>query len=276
MDRLHAPIRWTGLALSTGLVLAITALLPTSLAARQDSTGEPLVILAEDAAAPWAFGDGTGYANDVVRAAFRAAGVDVRLEVVPYARAKGQTLSGAAAGCFSMAWSPEFAGKIEFSEKPLYVCRADYFHDLRRPIPAHSEVEPRDPITVGTVVGYEYPAGFYPLVERGLLRVDPAPSEVSCLRKLAAGRIDVALINHNEIKTLRYLLSSAGVRAPIALAMRGGELESFIGFSLKHPRGRWARDRYNEGFRIISSDGTLRSIERKWSARMSSGEAPRR
>src|SRR6185369_12478061 len=48
----------------------------------------PLPIAVEDDAGPWSQHDGTGFANDVVRAAFKATGVEVELLVVPYARCK--------------------------------------------------------------------------------------------------------------------------------------------------------------------------------------------
>src|SRR4029077_8978886 len=81
----------------------------------------PLVIAAEDDAAPWSQRDGTGFANDVVRAAFKAVGVEVDFSVVPYARGKDMALKGKVAACFSMTWVPELTGKIVFAEKPLFI-----------------------------------------------------------------------------------------------------------------------------------------------------------
>jgi hypothetical protein len=55
---------------------------------------ETLTIMVEDAAAPWSRSDGTGYANDVVVAAFKEMGVEIQLRVVPYSRCKYLVLSG--------------------------------------------------------------------------------------------------------------------------------------------------------------------------------------
>src|SRR5882672_3584311 len=60
-----------------------------------------LIIAVEDDAAPWSLADGTGYANDVVVAAFRAVGVDVQLRVMPYARCKRMAISGDVVACLS-------------------------------------------------------------------------------------------------------------------------------------------------------------------------------
>lgn len=52
------------------------------------------MIGAEDDAAPWSYADGTGYVNDVVRAAFQRSGRQVQYKVMPYARCKAMVLSG--------------------------------------------------------------------------------------------------------------------------------------------------------------------------------------
>ncbi|MFI5381418.1 MAG: hypothetical protein ACHRHE_19140 [Tepidisphaerales bacterium] len=120
------------------------------LAGTEAAPAEQLAVLAEDDAAPWSSKDGTGYANDVVRAAFQAAGVNVRLLVVPYARAKNMTIAGEAVACFSMSWLPELEGKIVFADKPLFDCYADYFHRLDKPLTARTEAEIDKKIVVGS------------------------------------------------------------------------------------------------------------------------------
>lgn len=69
---------------------------------------ETLTIMVEDAAAPWSGSDGTGYANDVVVAAFKEMGVEIQLRVVPYSRCKYLVLSGQVTACFNMSWQPKF------------------------------------------------------------------------------------------------------------------------------------------------------------------------
>jgi ABC-type amino acid transport substrate-binding protein len=229
--------------------------------------GEQVEVLAEDDAAPWSLKDGTGYANDVVRAAFHAAEVDIKLQVVPYARAKRMTIAGKAVACFSMSWLPEFADKIVFSDKPLFTCQADYFHNLSKPLTAKREDELARKIIVGTVVGYEYPPSFCKLRDKGLIEIEATTSEKLNLKKLAAGRLDAAVTNCNKIKTAEYEMAKAGVSGKVGLVFHGGVLESFIGFSKAHPRGLWARDKFNAGFQIIAADGTLRKIEDQWAGK---------
>src|SRR5690349_7446181 len=83
------------------------------------ATSPVVTIDAEDDAAPWSMADGTGYVNDVVRAAFAAAGWKTTFRVVPYARCKFEVLTGQTAGCFTVGKSPEVAQHMLFAEKPI-------------------------------------------------------------------------------------------------------------------------------------------------------------
>jgi polar amino acid transport system substrate-binding protein len=224
----------------------------------------PLIIAVEDNAAPWSQRDGTGFANDVVRAAFEAAGVEVELMVVPYARCKEMALQGKASACFSMSWLPEFAGKVTFAEKPLFNCYADYFTGSKKPLNATDEKSLPRGTVVGVVSGYEYPRSLYALKEKGIVVFEESESDELNLKKLAMGRIDTALVNYNETKPAELLLARAGVTGRVKRAFRSGTLGSYIGFSTKHPRGMEALKRFNRGHRIISANGTRRKIERKW------------
>ncbi len=253
-----------------GLVLGAAAFVLMSIAASgtveviPSAQTEMLTIIAEDEAAPWSYPDGTGYANDIVKAAYAAVGVHVQLSAQPYARCKQNVLDGSAAGCFSMSWERELEGKVVFSEAPLFVCYADYLHRTDRPLEASSEQTIRRKIVVGSVFGYEYPPSLARLRENGLVVLEETNSEILNLKKLDAGRIDAALITNNEIKTYQSLCVKAGVRHEIRPAFRSGELKSYIGFSARHPRGQWARERFDAGFATIKKNGVLLALTEKW------------
>lgn len=239
---------------------------PPPLATTGAAATDQLEIIAEDDAGLWSRQDGTGQANDVVRAAFAAAGVSVRLIVVPYARAKSMTVAGRAVGCFSMSWEPVLEGKVVFSDKPLLTCYVEYFHHQDRPLRAKAEDQINEKIVVGVAAGYEYPASLYRLRDKGLVVLYESPSEELNLKKLEAGRVDAAIINLNDAtKPVEYMRAKAGVGEKVAPAFRSGEMGSYIGFSTKHPRGAWALAKFNAGFQAIESDGTLRRIEEQWS-----------
>lgn len=245
--------------LKAKLRLTLLALLPfPALAAT-------LNIAVEDNAGPWSMSDGSGYANDVVKAAFSAVAMDVSFTVMPYERCKEEVVSGKRCACFSMSWVPELEGKIRFSEKPLFTCKSGYFSSVKRPLKAKKQSQFKKGSVVGVVKGYEYPPAVYELVDSGVIRLDEAESEDANLRRLAAGRVDAAIVNYNDLKTYEAMEARAGVKGRVRRAFDCGILKSHIGFSLAHPQGAMAADKFDEGYRRIASQGRLREFEKKWS-----------
>lgn len=59
-------------------------------------------------------------------------------------------------------------------------------------------------------------------------------------------------------------MARAGVTGQLKWAFRCGRFESYIGFSSLHPEGMKALALYNRGFKIITRNGELKKIEKKW------------
>src|SRR3954464_11679837 len=78
-----------------GLAAVALCSAPLSAQTRPDT----IEVGVEDAAAPWSQADGTGFANDVARAAFAASGIVIRQRVLPYARCKSLVVSGSLVAC---------------------------------------------------------------------------------------------------------------------------------------------------------------------------------
>lgn len=224
---------------------------------------ETIDIGVEDAAAPWSQGDGTGYANDLVRAAFDASGIDVRLHVLPYARCKQQVLNGALVACVSMSPAPELNGVVRFSARPLFVFTCRFFENPRAPLARRIEDFPRG-IRVGTVIGYEYPPEMLARLSRRDAVLDPAPSEETNLRKLAAGRIAAAVVNSDTVKSSDWVAERAGVTGRVRSVLSVGRMPAYVGFSTVHPRGRELADRFDRGYARVIRNGERDRIQRRW------------
>jgi len=78
---------------------------------------------AEDDAAPWSYADGTGYVNDLVRAAFEAVQWQTKFQALPYARCKMLTERGELDACFSTSKTPETQVQLQFPDLPVFVAR---------------------------------------------------------------------------------------------------------------------------------------------------------
>ncbi|MFA9218449.1 MAG: transporter substrate-binding domain-containing protein [Sphingomonadaceae bacterium] len=239
-----------------------TALWPAPLCAQ----AAPLRILVEDAAEPFSNGDGSGYANELVRAAFSAAGMAVELVVVPYARCKALVLAGTEAACFSMSHEPELQGAIQFSQQPLFSVTPVYFQNRQQPLQALREAELGAGVSIGIVNGYEYPESLSKARQRGAQLV-VARSEQVNLKKLALGRIDAALVMDSDLHSARRVVQEAGVGDAVLATFSSSRQDSYIGFSRKHPHGAAALAAFNRGFAQISADGLPKRLASKWSTR---------
>lgn len=229
----------------------------------------PLDILVEDAAGPWSNHDGSGYANDLVRAAFEAAGAQVKLTVVPYARCKARVMQGSAAACMNMSAAPELDGLVQFGEQPLFRVYPRFYDSLARPVRAASPRDFAPGTRLGVVNSYEYPPSIAALAARGVI-LDATDSDVTNLRKLDIGRVDVALIMTDDLRSEALIERQAGVRN-VHFMMQGAAQGSYIGFSLRHPDGERARTLFNMGYRKISANGTRARIDAAWRRRCADG-----
>ncbi|MGC4000870.1 MAG: hypothetical protein QM767_26815 [Anaeromyxobacter sp.] len=241
------------------------ALLP----ARAPAAEGTVEIMVEDAAAPWSGPDGTGYANDVVTAAFREANVGVALRVVPYARCKRAVLDGSIAACVSMTWVPEFKGRVALAKAPLILLNVDVFESPDRPLPRPPAGTCSLPpgAVVGTVLDYEYPAEIAALAKAGA-KFEPSNSDYLNLKRLASGRIQAAIVVTNDLEPTDQKARDAGVEARVRWAFRCGHESGTIGFSLGHPRGRAWLERYEEGYRRLEASGALQRIAQRWTERL--------
>jgi polar amino acid transport system substrate-binding protein len=220
--------------------------------------------MVEDAAQPFSGPDGTGYANDVVKAAFQAAGVDLILDVVPYARCKREVESGGTAACFSMSSYPGVEKFVAFSKLPVFQVYADMFVNSQASIRKPSDIRPG--MVVGIINQYEYPASIDRLRGAGAV-LQPAANDNANLKMLALGRINAAIVMTNDLAPEGQKAIDAGVGKDVRYAFRAGIERSYVGFSQKNPQGPWAKAKFDAGYRRIAANGTLAALRRRWAER---------
>mgnify|MGYP001111510847 FL=1 len=250
--------------LAPTLLACLLQLLAASANAAQQAH-ETLTIMVEDAAAPWSNRDGTGYANDVVLAAFKEMAVEARLKVVPYSRCKYMVLNGQVAACFNMSWQPEFQGRIKLAARPIFKVSNDVFESIKTPLP-----KPPDGQCIlppGTVVGitrdYEYSTQVMALQTSGVV-FENSLSDLTSLQKLAARRFQAAVIMSNDLEVRNRKAQQSGTEDTVRFAFNCGLVNSTIGFSLSHPDGLRALEVYDEGYRRIEANGVLKKLHQRW------------
>ena len=226
-----------------------------------------LDVAVEDAAGPWSEKDGTGFANDVVKAAFRAVGIEPKLRILPYARCKYLVKKGDVPVCFSVSPEPGIEDDVWFSKLPLFRLQYDYYQRLDTPLKSSAPNTPVPGTVIGIVNGYEYPPSIEQAKENGV-KFENARDEQTNIRKLLHNRLDGVILNHNEIKTIAVMLKKAGATGKVGFAFRAGDLNAYVGFSKKHALGKRAKQKFDRGHALIKQSGTLKRIEDEWIRRI--------
>ncbi|HEX3069078.1 MAG TPA: hypothetical protein VHX14_10925 [Thermoanaerobaculia bacterium] len=217
-----------------------------------------LEIYVENAADPFSRPDGTGYANDVVRAAFESVGVRIKFNVVPYARCKNEVLIGEGVACVSMSPDPSFEGRIKFADTPLITVTPVYYENPARPLTAGSEAESSKGVIIGTIRGYEYTETAMKAKALGAV-FEENVSDQANLKKLALRRLDAVMAMSNPPTGVEHWARDAKVANLVKVAFRNASSElGYFAVSIAHPDGPRTLKQYKAG--IKSSPPTAGSI----------------
>ncbi|WP_270729394.1 substrate-binding periplasmic protein [Shimia sp. Alg240-R146] len=201
---------------------------------------------------PYVNADATGTSTDTVTAAFAAAGATVEAEVFPWNRAvnlaaKDPAWVGLYPEYYDASADAEKAGdrciySAPFGTSPVgFVHRTDNAFDW-------SSHEDLANYRIGVVQGYINEAKFDGMVADGSLEVDAGPTDASNVEKVAAGRMDAAVIDRNVFENL--------IATEPRLAEHAGDLAFHASPLANHnllvcfensDQGRAARDMFNSG-----------------------------
>lgn len=142
-----------------------------------------------------------GASAAVVRAAYAAVGAEVEIVFAPWQRAVSLAREGeqAVAAVF-----PEYAR----ADDDWSVCSPSigtsplgFAENVESPV-AWATLEDLKPFHIGVVDGYANTDAFDAMMAAGDLKTDGAPDDVANLRKVAAGRLDLAVVDQNVMRHL--------------------------------------------------------------------------
>jgi len=125
----------------------------------------------------------------IARAAFAASGFELKLTFRPWARLMAETEAGQYDGVVAVWYKPEREAYLAYSA-PVVDTVIGFYGRVDRPI-AVDRLDRLHPYVVGTVRGYANPESF----DAEHLKTDEAVDDLTNLRKLLAGRLDLVLID---------------------------------------------------------------------------------
>lgn len=211
---------------------------------------------------------GGGLHTEIVQEAFGAAGVELKIRVMPWKRIMREMDQGRATGSFSWALSQERREKFIVS-KPLFFSDAMIFTRLEG-FTSTQDVESRFAEGKGTILckplGWTMPAYAPLLAEKGALVITRPARLVSCFDLMLAGRADfVDVPTLSAWHVLQGILNASPdpdtIRSKIHVVRDrtavGGT--SHILFT-RSEAGAAANRAFSIGLEIIGKNGVLRQI----------------
>lgn len=231
-----------------------------SLAFMNSAWAEPTVVTlaAEDGWAPYSNADGSGMSNELVIAAYRAVGIEVKLQVRPYARVLAEVEAGQWIGGFNVSREHSTEQRFLWGEQPLLMSRWVYYQAAARPLQAKSQAELRNGERIGCIIGYEYGDGF---ASNTRIQKQCVNSHEQNIQKLLAGRLDAMLFAE---KTGRKVLHEKKLAEQIKPAFIASELPAYVAFSRQHAQADYFRKKLDEGLTIIRANGEYALIENRY------------
>ncbi|MCG6880865.1 MAG: transporter substrate-binding domain-containing protein [Deltaproteobacteria bacterium] len=236
--------------------MIIRALLVLILFLGSASSGfaETITLGAENDWAPYANPDGTGMANDIVSAAYKAVGIDVAFKVAPYNRLLKEVREGAILGAFDVPKESANEKDYIFGTTPLFVAHSAYYHNKDHPLSAEKKEDLVNGEKIGIVFDYGY-GDFFAKNDR-IIKI-PVRSDLLNVRKLAKGRIDATILYD---KTADKIMAENDLNGKILKAFESESSNIYVAFSRTFPKAEYYAKKLDEGLAIIKSNGIYNRI----------------
>ncbi|WP_413587132.1 substrate-binding periplasmic protein [Bdellovibrio sp. HCB274] len=219
---------------------------------------ETIHLNGEDDWAPYSsatkdYKDLQGLAPDIIRAAFKSQGVTVILRPMPFARCMKEVDSGRSLGCFDTLINENTQNLYIFHPTPLFKAEMYIYGPANGAPVTLKDLEGKK---VGTTVGYTYPTSF--LQNKKILTED-GPTEKSQMQKLAAGRIEYAVLW--GLTGERILKNNPELQGKVKSLGKVSRDSLYINFSKKHKDGAKYAAIFETGLKKILENGTYKKIE---------------
>lgn len=223
--------------------------------------GDKLRIGAEDDWRPYAYvadGKPAGFAVDLAQAAWAAAGVEVELVPLPYARCMKEVDNNTLAGCFDTLRDARTEAKYRWHKQPLFKARIAIYGRSNQPL-TRVDLKALRGTRVGVTNGYDYGAAFD---NDALMLREVSSSDLTSLRKLVAGRVDYALV----FDRVAAHIASTHPELAQGFQQRGVLVEPqlYISFARDYPGIERTIAKFDEGLEKVRKSGEYARIEARW------------
>ena len=237
-----------------GRLIWCLSLLLLFMAAGSAGANETITLGAENDWVPYSNKDGTGMANEIVLAAYKAVGVDVTFKVAPYNRLLKMVRDGEILGAFNIPKELSNEKEYLFGKVPIFIARSAYYQNVSNPLSATGKEGLKNGEKIGVVFDYGY-GNFFSGNDK-IVKIE-VRSDLLNLRKLAKRRIDATILYD---KTARKLIKENGLSDKIVKVFDSETGEIYVAFSKRFPNAKQYADKLDQGLTAIEKTGGMKRI----------------
>lgn len=244
-------------------------LIPAIALPAHGATAQPRTVLigAEDDWYPYSAelqGRAQGITVELVTAAFRAVGIEARMEPLPYVRCMAQTKAGSLLACFNTTRTVQIENDYAWPARPMFEERFLIWALADAPAPRSGGLQVRDleGQAVAVTRGYEYGSEFDG--NPRIVRVVTGHDENN-FRLLLKGRASYTLAPDINARLLFKRQPELAGKFKVV-----GQLSAYglyTAFSRRHPQAGEMLAAFDEGMKIIQANGVARAIHERWRQR---------
>lgn len=202
-----------------------------------------------------------GFASEIVKEAFKKSGYSAELVILPWARALKESEEGKYDGLFNAYNSPERAQKFAVSdpyiESPLVLCALKGFAK-----DSYSSIKDFEGLNFGIVRGYDNTAA---VDGADYIKKDTAASDNINMAKLLNKRTDLIVIDKFVAQAeLQKIKAEGKYSGEIKFLEPPLEIKPVhVMFPKANANHQIIMEAFNQGLKIIKTDGTLQKIKEK-------------
>jgi polar amino acid transport system substrate-binding protein len=237
-------------------ILSLSLVLPTAMAAT------PLRVCAESDWAPYSFnqnGRSAGAAVELIQAIFKQQQIELQIDSGSYQRCLKLTASGQYDAVLNVGKTPERLAQFAWPQLPSMKIKLQLLANQQWPKQAPN-FEVFGHKRVGITTGYEYPDAM--LTQPGIIKIESL-SELTNLRRLAAGNLDLMVLSEHTFSNLSSQLSNKE-KAAIHNWGTLTELPIYVAFNPQASQlAHWLKA-YDTGLSYLRKKGEDKTIFARW------------
>lgn len=249
------------------VTLISTAMLASSPCAWANATPS---IIAENDFAPYTWekdGKPEGFAVDVIKAAFTAAGSKVDFKVMKYDRCMAAVKEDPKElGCFNSVNEATNQAFALFHVEPLYNAEI-LIYGPSSSTETNITAKNLAGKSVGCVEGYTYGDEFE---KDSAIKKEWSKGDDVVLKKLAAGRLTHAVV-YEKVALYQIGKNKKQLEGKIKPIGKLKAIPLFISFSKKNPESKNVMQVLDKGLKLIKSNGEYKKIEQDWNLKLTKG-----